>query len=58
MHVKNHFIEKMRRFVIDRRLLNSKQIFVLIVLSLYLIVFTTFRAPFKIDFPSLHDQSR
>jgi hypothetical protein len=58
MHVKIISREKMRRFVIDRRLLNSKHIFVLIVLSLYLIVFTTFRAPFNIDFPSLHDQSR
>lgn len=58
MHVKNHLEEKMRRFVIDRRLLYSKQNFVLIVLSLYLIVFTTFRAPFNIDFPSLYDQSR
>ena len=56
MHVKIISKEKMRRFVIDRRLLYSKQIFVLIVLSLYLIVFTTFRAPFHIDL--LHDQSR
>jgi hypothetical protein len=58
MHVKIISKEKMRRFVIDRRLLYSKQNFVLIVLSLYLIVFTTFRAPFNIDFPSLYDQSR